>query len=88
MVPAAGNNDGYSSGSGSSGGSGGCNDKDIGGYSDGGGHRQKSIKSGRGGNGGGDGCGKVTMTATTRTMTAMMVTEMMVVLKREASGRF
>ncbi len=47
---AVGNNNGNSSGSGSSGGGGGgcgggCNDKDTGGYSNGGGHRQLSTKS-------------------------------------------
>jgi hypothetical protein len=44
---AAGNNGGNSCGGGSSGGGGGCNDKNIGGYSDGGAHRQQSTKSGR-----------------------------------------
>ncbi len=48
---AAGNNGGNSGGGGISGGGGGCNDKDIGGYSDGKGHRQQSTKSGRGRNG-------------------------------------
>jgi hypothetical protein len=49
---AAGNNDGNSGGGGSSGGGGGCDNEDIGGYSDGGGHRHQSTKSDRGRNGG------------------------------------
>jgi hypothetical protein len=48
---AAGNTGGNSGGGGSSGSGGGCNDKDIGGYSDGRAHRQQSTKSGRGRNG-------------------------------------
>ena len=44
---AAGNTGGNSGGGGSSGGSGSCNDEDIGGYSDGGAHRQQSTNSGR-----------------------------------------
>ncbi len=57
---AVGNNDGNSGSGGSSGGSvggGGCGDKDIGGYIDGGGHRQQSTKDGSGRNGGRDGNG-------------------------------
>jgi hypothetical protein len=52
---AVGNNDGNSDSGGSSGGSvggGGCSDKEIGGYSDGGGHRQQSTKDGSRKNGG------------------------------------
>ncbi len=55
---AVGNNDGNSGSSGSSGGSVGgasCGDKDIGGCSDGGGHKQQSTRDGSGRNGGGDG---------------------------------
>jgi hypothetical protein len=48
---AAGNNGGNSGGGGSSGNGGGCDDEDIGGYSNGGAHRQQSTKSGRGRNG-------------------------------------
>jgi hypothetical protein len=48
---AAGNNGSNSGGGGSSSGNGGCNDKDIGSYSNGEGHRQQSTKSGRGRNG-------------------------------------
>ncbi len=48
---AAGITGGNSSGGGSSGSGSGCNDEDIGGYSDGGAHRQQSTKSGRGRNG-------------------------------------
>jgi hypothetical protein len=48
---AAGNTGGNSGGSCSSGGVGRCDDKDIGGYSDGGAHRQQSTNSGRGRNG-------------------------------------
>ncbi len=48
---AAGNNGGNSGGSGSSGGGDGCNNKDIGSYSNGGAHKQQSTKSGRGRNG-------------------------------------
>jgi hypothetical protein len=54
------NNDGNSSSGASSGGSvgcGGCGDKDIGGYSDGSGHRQQSTKDDSGRNGGRDGNG-------------------------------
>jgi hypothetical protein len=47
----AGNTGGNSVGGGSSGGGGGCNDKDIGGYSDGGAYRHQSTNSGRGRNG-------------------------------------
>ncbi len=47
---AACNNGGNSGGGGISCGSGDCNDEDIGGYSNGGGHRQQSTKSGRGRN--------------------------------------
>jgi hypothetical protein len=47
----AGNIGGNSSGGGSSGSGGGCDDEDIGGYSNGGAHRQQSTKSGRGRNG-------------------------------------
>jgi hypothetical protein len=56
----AGNNNTNSSGGGSSGGSGGdsgCGDEDIGGYSDGRGHRQQSFKGSSRRNGGGDGDG-------------------------------
>jgi hypothetical protein len=52
-----GNNDGNVSSGGSSGGSvggGGCGDKDIGGYSNGGGHRQQSTMDGSRRNGNGD----------------------------------
>jgi hypothetical protein len=52
-----GNNNGNSGSGGSSGGSvggGGCSDKDICGYRDGGGHTQQSTKDGSGRNGGGD----------------------------------
>ncbi len=45
---AVGNNSSNSGGGGSSGGVGSCDDKDIGGYSDGGTHRQQSTKSSRG----------------------------------------
>jgi hypothetical protein len=48
---AAGNKGSNSGGSGNSGSGGGCDDKDIGSYSNGGGHRQQSTKSGRGRNG-------------------------------------
>jgi hypothetical protein len=48
---AVGNNGGNSGGGGSSGSGGGCNDKDIGSYSNGGAHRQQSIKNSRGRNG-------------------------------------
>jgi hypothetical protein len=57
---AMGNSDSNSGSIGSSGGSvggSGCSDKDIGGYSNGGGHRQQSTKDGSGRNGGGDGNG-------------------------------
>ncbi len=73
----AGNNGSNSGGGGSSGGNDGCNDKDIGGYSNGGGHRQQSTKSGRGRNGSRDGDRKVTTTMTARTMMAAMVTVVM-----------
>jgi hypothetical protein len=48
---AAGNNGGNSGGGGSSGSGGGCDNKDIGSYSNGRAHRQQSTKSGRGRNG-------------------------------------
>ncbi len=48
---AAGNTGGNSGGGGSSGSGGGCDDVDIGGYSDGEAHRQQSTNSGRGRNG-------------------------------------
>ncbi len=57
---AVGNNNGNSGSSDSSGGSiggGGCGDKDIGSYSDRGGHRQQSTKDGSRRIGGGDGNG-------------------------------
>ncbi len=69
------NNGGNSSGGGSSGSGDGCDDEDIGSYSNCGGHRQQSTKCGRGRNGGGDGDGKVTMTTTARTMMAKMATQ-------------
>jgi hypothetical protein len=50
-VIAAGNNGGNSGGSDGGEGGGSCNNKDIGGYSNGGAHRQQSTKSGRGRNG-------------------------------------
>jgi hypothetical protein len=53
----AGNYKGNSGGSGSSGSGGSYDNKDIGGYSNGRGHRQQSTKSRRGINGGGDGDG-------------------------------
>ncbi len=77
-VIVAGNNDGNSGGGGSSGGGGGCDAEDIGGYSDGRGHRQQSTKSGRGRNGSRDSTDKVTMTTTARTMTVVMATAVMV----------
>jgi hypothetical protein len=52
---AAGNSNGNSGGNASGGSGGSCNDKDIDGYSNGGGHRQKSTKGGSGRNGSGDG---------------------------------
>jgi hypothetical protein len=77
-VIAAGNNNGNSGGSGSSHGGGGCDDKDIGGFSNGGDHREQSTKSRRGRNGSRDSNGKVTMTTTARTMTVAMATAVMV----------
>jgi hypothetical protein len=59
-VMAVGNNDGNSGGGGSSGGGGGggsCGDEDIGGYSDGRGHRQQSTLIGSRRNGSRDGYG-------------------------------